>query len=158
MRQSARAGIFSWLLFLPAALPASTTAGAADDITGIWLGHERDGHIEIKSCGPALCGYIVSILDPSIPPNPRDIFNERLELRSRPICELQVLGNLKHEDDAWGGGWVYDPRAGKTYDAMVKLQDANTLAVRGYLGIKILGETKFWTRAGKDIRRCSRPS
>ena len=156
MRQSARAGIFSWLLLLPAALLASTTAGAADDISGLWLGHERDGHIEIKACGSALCGYIVSILDPSVPPNPRDVYNERLELRSRPICELQVLGNLQDQGGAWGG-WVYDPRAGKTYDAEVKLQDADTLAVRGYVGIKLLGETKLWTRAGKDIRRCARP-
>ena len=64
---------------------------------------------------------------------------------------------MKDQGDTWGGGWVYDPRAGKTYDAEVKLQDVNTLAVRGYVGIKILGETKLWTRASKDIRRCSRP-
>lgn len=157
MRQAVRARIFLWLLSLSAALLTSTAAGAVDDIAGVWLGHDHDGHIEIKACGAARCGYIVSILDPAVPPNPRDIFNERPELQSRPICGLQVLGNLKDQGDAWGGGWVYDPRAGKTYDAEVKFQDANTLAVRGYLGIKLLGETKLWTRAGNNIRRCSRP-
>jgi uncharacterized protein (DUF2147 family) len=157
MRQSRSAGTLLWLLLLPAALLAPTNAGAADDITGFWLGHERDGHIEIKACGSALCGYVVSILDPNVPANARDINNEKPEQRSRPICELQILGNLQDQGDAWGGGWVYDPRAGKAYDAEVKLQDVNTLAVRGYLGIKILGETKSWTRASKDIRRCTRP-
>jgi uncharacterized protein (DUF2147 family) len=134
-----------------------TPAGAASDITGIWLGHERDGHIEIKPCGPALCGHIISILDPRVPPNSRDINNVNAELRSRPICGLPVLGDLKDQGGAWGGGWVYDPRAGKTYDAEVRLQDANALAVHGFLGIKMLGETKLWTRAGKDIRRCQPP-
>jgi uncharacterized protein (DUF2147 family) len=131
--------------------------GAVDDVTGIWLGHEGDCHIEIKPCGRALCGYIISILDPAVPPDSSDILNEAVELRSRPICGLQVLGNLKNQGAAWGGCWVYDPRAGKTYDAEVKLKDANTLAVHGYLGMKLLGETKLWMRAGKGIRRCSRP-
>jgi uncharacterized protein (DUF2147 family) len=157
MRQSPRAGRLLWLLLLSAALLAPTNAGAADNVTGIWLGHERDGHIEIKACGSALCGYIASILDPNVPANSRDINNEKPEERSRPICNLQILGNLQDRGDAWSDGWVYDPREGKTYDAEIKLQDFNTLAVRGYLGIKMLGETKLWTRANKDIRRCKHP-
>ena len=150
-----RAGIWGCRLLLPAALLASTAAGAADSIAGVWLGHDRDGHIEIRPCGAALCGYVISILDPSLPPNQRDVLNEKPELRARPICGLEILGDLKDEGGAWGG-WVYDPRAGKTFDVEVKMQDAGTLSVRGYLGVKLLGETKIWTRAGKDIRRCAR--
>jgi Uncharacterized protein conserved in bacteria (DUF2147) len=64
---------------------------AADDISGIWLTVERDGHVEIKPCGGALCGYIVTILDPAVPLDARDIYNEDSKLRSRPICGLKIL-------------------------------------------------------------------
>jgi uncharacterized protein (DUF2147 family) len=135
---------------------APTPARASSDIAGIWLGHDRDGHVEIKPCGVAMCGYIVSILDKTLPPNPPDYYNEDPELRSRPICGLQVLGDLKKENDEWDG-WVYDPRRGKTFYVDVKLQDPNTLMVHGYLALKLMGETKLWTRAGNNIQRCSRP-
>jgi uncharacterized protein (DUF2147 family) len=132
-------------------------AHAADNIAGIWLSEDRDGHVEIKQCGPAtMCGYIVSILDQTLPPNPPDYYNEDEKLRSRPICGLEVLGDLKVDGDTWAG-WVYDPRRGKTFHVDVKLQDANTLMVHGYLAIKLMGQTKLWTRADRNIPRCSRP-
>ena len=54
-----------------------------------------------------------SILAPSVPSNSRDINNASPELRSRPICGLPVLGNLKDQGGTWSGGWVYDPRRGR---------------------------------------------
>ncbi len=157
MRQSDRTAFLQVRMLLPILLLATTPAPALDDITGVWLSHDRDGLVEIRPCGKSLCGHIISILDPTIPANPRDIYNEKVELRSRPICELQVLGDLKNQGDSWGDGWAYDPRVGKTYSAEVRLRDPNTLDVRGYIGIKLMGETKVWTRAGKDFRRCTRP-
>ena len=142
---------------LPLLMPAAMPARAAGEVTGIWLGHDRDGHVEIRRCGQFLCGFIISIIDTSLPPNPRDIYNEKKEQRSRPICGLQVLGNLKNEGESWGDGWVYDPRRGKTFDADIWLKAPNILAVRGYMGIRILSETKIWTRAGKNVPRCTGP-
>ncbi len=137
---------------------ASASVHAADDISGIWFTDAHDGHVEIKPCGEAMCGYIASILDPTVPPNALDIYNEDTKLRTRLICGLQVLGDLKEEGDSWEG-WVYDPHPdrGRTYSVEVKLRDANTLVVHGYLGIKLIGETKLWTRDSKIIRRCSLP-
>jgi uncharacterized protein (DUF2147 family) len=128
---------------------------AADNIAGFWFGRDYNGHMEIRPCGTMMCGYIVSILDPTIPPNPHDIYNEKPELRSRPLCGLQILGDLKFNDGVWEG-WVYDPHRGKTFSVEVKLQDANTLNIHGYLGVKLLGETQVWTRASKDIAKCTR--
>lgn len=104
-----------------------------------------------------MCGHVVSILDPKLPPNPHDANNENQKLRSRPICGLEVLGELKIDGGSWAG-WVYDPRRGKTFQVDVKLKDASTLMVHGYLGVKFMGETKLWTRAGSNIRRCSHPA
>jgi len=153
MRGSLWSGI--WMSLALFAL-APISALAADDPIGVWLGHDKDGHVEIVPCGTFLCGHIISILDPTVPPNPRDIYNEDPAKHSRPICGLQVLGNLKKESSSWDDGWVYDPRRGKTYDAEIWLKDVNTLAVRGYIGVKFMSETKIWTRAGKDVRRCTR--
>ncbi len=139
-----------------ALLLAPAASAAPGDVTGVWLGHDRDGHVEIKPCGKFLCGYIISILDKTIPANPRDIYNEKTELRTRPICDLQVLGELKNQGDSWGDGWVYDPRTGKSYSAEIKLNNPNTLELRGYIGIKFMGETRIWTRASKNIPRCVR--
>jgi uncharacterized protein (DUF2147 family) len=155
MRPSRRPNVRQSLL-LPLLVLMTTTASAAD-VTGIWLGHDRDGHIEIKPCGKFLCGHIISILDRSLPSNPRDIYNENPDQRARPICGLRVLGELKNEGSSWGDGWVYDPRRGKSYSADIWLNDPNTLSVRGYIGMKIMSETKVWTRAGKDIDRCVQP-
>lgn len=156
MHQSARSSLRQALMLLPLLVSATTPACAAD-VVGVWLGHDRDGYVEIKPCGQFMCGYIISILDQSIPANPRDIYNENTDQRSRPICGLQVLGELKYEDDGWGDGWVYDPRQGKRYSADIWLNDPNTLSVRGYVGIKIMSETKIWTRAGIDVARCTPP-
>ena len=48
-------------------------------------------------------------------------------------------------------------RSGKIFDVDVWLKDPNTLAVRGYMGVRFLSETKIWTRAGKNVPRCNRP-
>jgi uncharacterized protein (DUF2147 family) len=152
-RRSAVLAIGAGVAFLAAA-----PVRAADDISGLWLTDERDGHVEIKPCGEAMCGYIASILDPKVPADARDVHNEDTKLRGRPICGLQVLGDLKDNGDAWEG-WVYDPHPdrGETYSVEVKRRDANTLVVHGYLGVKLIGETKRWTRDSKAIRKCAVP-
>jgi len=41
---------------------------------------------------------------------------------------------------------LYDPKKGKTYTGMITLKDANTLALRGYIGFSFLGRSSTWTR------------
>ncbi len=157
MRSSAWRFLPGLLLVMAGAVLAVPARAAADSIAGIWLGQKHDGHAEIRPCGQAMCGYVISILDPTLPPNPHDVHNEHPNLQSRPICGLQVLGDLKAVDDAWEG-WVYDPYRGKTFSVEVKLDGPNTLKVHGYLGVKLMGETQVWTRAAKNVPRCSRPA
>ncbi|MBI3434540.1 MAG: DUF2147 domain-containing protein, partial [Proteobacteria bacterium] len=93
-------------------------AAASDGPTGIWATGDNDGAVEIRPCGGRLCGFIHTIL--RVPEPGRKLLdnrNEKPELRSRPLCGLQILGRLqKQAADTWGGGWIYDPNNGKTYN------------------------------------------
>jgi uncharacterized protein (DUF2147 family) len=58
-----------------------------------------------------------------------------------------MLKDFKFDgNDEWKGGDIYDPESGKTYRSYMYLKDSNTLKVRGYVGISLLGRTETWTR------------
>jgi uncharacterized protein (DUF2147 family) len=149
--------VLVWVLLAFTALPAvSFAATAGGQITGLWLTDKRDGIVEIKPCGNLFCGRIRSILLTYGQKKPiRDVHNEDPKLRSRLVCGLQVLGKLQRlSANTWGDGWVYDPTRGKTFHVEVTLARSNALSLRGYVGIKMLGETVVWTRAGSNIPKC----
>ena len=138
-----------------AALGASAAEGG--DPRGLWLTEERDAVVELRICDAHLCGNLYAFYDPKVPANATDVNNKRPELRTRPICDLPILGNLqKQPNGAWGGGWVYDPKAGKTYSVEVSLKDPKTLLVHGYVGVKFAGKTVTWTRVDQ-ADQCARP-
>ncbi|HYA04645.1 MAG TPA: DUF2147 domain-containing protein [Xanthobacteraceae bacterium] len=61
---------------------------------------------------------------------------------------LQLIRGMRPEqDNKYGGGTILDPRDGKVYHATMKVTpDGQTLVVRGYIGIEILGQNEYWTR------------
>ena len=40
----------------------------------------------------------------------------------------------------------YDPKNGNTYSCTIKLTSPNSLEVRGYIGVSLIGRTDNWTR------------
>jgi uncharacterized protein (DUF2147 family) len=134
---------------------ARAQVGHADP-RGLWMSDTRDGVVDMRSCGNALCAYLYAVLDPSIPANATDVHNPTPRLRNRPICGLPIMGNLQPKGPAnWGNGWIYDPKVGKTYDLEVTLRDARTLVVHGYMGVSFLGRTVNWTRPAHAVQKCA---
>lgn len=142
--------------FLLAPLAPATSAEPAE--LGLWYDDSGRGAVEIASCGDKLCGHIIWLenqLNSEGKPL-HDRYNPEPKMRVRPICGIQVIGNLSLQGDGtWGAGWVYDPKVGSSYDVEIKLARPDILEVYGYAGMKLLGKSIYWKRAPADLPRCS---
>jgi uncharacterized protein (DUF2147 family) len=67
---------------------------------------------------------------------------------NHPWLGLEIIRGMRQEEaDKYGGGTILDPRDGKVYHAILKISpDGQTLTVRGYLGIELLGKNQYWSR------------
>lgn len=67
---------------------------------------------------------------------------------NHPWLGLELIRGMRPEgDDKFAGGTILDPRDGKIYKATMKVTpDGQTLIVRGYIGIELLGQNQYWTR------------
>lgn len=119
-----------------------------DDIVGVWKDGRGKGQIQIFKQNGKYYGKIVWLKDPK-DANGRpkvDRKNPNPSLRTKPIMGLVMLKDFKYDDNEWTGGHIYNPSDGKEYKAYMKLRDKNTLNVRGYVGISLLGKTDTWSR------------
>ena len=122
----------------------------ADDIVGVWLTNGDDpAKIQIYKSGDKFYGKIIWLKAPLLNGSPKvDQNNPDKTKRTTPIIGLGLLSGFKFNgDDAWKGGNIYDPQNGKTYSCNISLKDKNTLKVRGYIGISLLGRTEVWTKS-----------
>ena len=65
------------------------------------------------------------------------------ENKGKPIMNMVIMWGLEKDGT---GGHILDPNNGKQYKCKISLKDKNTLDVRGYLGVSLLGRTQTWTR------------
>lgn len=126
------------------------SASGADDIVGIWLSASGEGKIQIYKEGDRYFGKLYWMKEPNGPKgNPKlDSNNPDPALRNKPLLGLVILKNFRYDDGEWSGGLIYDPKNGKEYKSYIKLKDPQTLSLRGYIGISLLGRTELWKRAG----------
>ncbi len=66
--------------------------------------------------------------------------------KDKPINGMVILWGLEKDGSSWSGGHILDPNKGKQYKCKINLKDANTLEVRGFLGVSLLGRTQTWYR------------
>jgi uncharacterized protein (DUF2147 family) len=120
----------------------------ADDIIGTWLtGGKEPARIQVYKSGDKYHGKIIWLKNPEENGLPRlDANNPDKNKRNQQIVGLVILKNFSFDDDEWDGGKIYDPESGKTYSCILYLKNENTLKVRGFIAISLLGRTETWTR------------
>lgn len=127
-----------------------------DAIVGRWWNQEKEAQIEIYPCDGKYCGKIIWLKEPNYPANdpkgmggqPRvDRENPDPTKRGQPILGLNLVESFTYAGgNLWEGGFIYDPREGKTYKCKMTLETPDNLKVRGFIGIALIGKTNNWTR------------
>jgi len=146
-------------------LAAGPAAAEGDEILGLWHTEPEDhgyARVEITKENGRYNGQIVWLCEPDYPEGDEggmggqpkvDRENPDTDLRSRPIVGIHLLADFEYAGkNQWKRGTIYDPKNGKTYKCNIKLQDEDTLKVRGYIGMSLLGRTTIWKRAGDQAR------
>jgi|HubBroStandDraft_6_1064221.scaffolds.fasta_scaffold118210_2 uncharacterized protein (DUF2147 family) len=113
-----------------------------DAIVGEWIPEEKDGRIRFVK---APDGTYTGISSWGAHPR-KDSNNPDPKLRDRSTIGIVIIWNLKYEDGEYVDGYCYNPNDGKTYRMKTQLLGPDTLKVRGYLAIPLLGQTQQWTR------------
>jgi uncharacterized protein (DUF2147 family) len=134
-------GLFS----LPAASAPASAAGDSlgeENIIGEWWTEERDGRVAFFK---AKTGTYTGRLTWSKKPR-KDVENEDPKLRTREVVGIILIWKLKYEDGEFVDGKVYNPEDGGIYSVEVESIDRNTIKVRGFVGISLLGQSQVWTR------------
>lgn len=138
---------FSFLLFV-----LTTNAQQADKIIGTWLTQDGDSKVTIAKNGDKeYDGAIVWLKEPK-----RESGEDKLDdknpdekLQKRPIMGLNLLQGFSYDndDEEWIDGTIYDPKSGSTYKCLMWFDDdEDTLIVKGYIGVSIIGKKVTWKR------------
>jgi uncharacterized protein (DUF2147 family) len=132
-------------------------ASGPDAIVGAWNTQEHDAVIEIFRCGEKYCGRIKWLREPNYTAADNngkeglpkaDDNNPAQELRDRPLVGLEMMFDFTYTGkNIWKEGRIYNPENGKTYHGIITLVSPNTLHLRGFFLVSLLGRTTEWTRA-----------
>ncbi|MES2780905.1 MAG: DUF2147 domain-containing protein [Bacteroidota bacterium] len=122
----------------------------ADDIVGVWQVGSKEARVTIFKTGNYYYGKISWLKNPNDDSGkPKtDIKNHDEQQRGKHVMGLLLLKSFEYNahDNIWENGTIYDPKNGKTYSCKLTMTNMNTLEVRGYVGISMIGRTDIWTK------------
>lgn len=125
---------------------------AADDIIGNWRNGEGTGIINIyRTTSGHYAGKIIWLKEPIDPETGKPKLDKRNPDESKRLHPTLGIINLhgftyNAKEEKWLNGYIYDPKVGKEYSCKISMKDKNTLKVRGYIGVSLIGRTDTWTR------------
>jgi uncharacterized protein (DUF2147 family) len=124
MRLSKFIAFIAYLLFSPI-----SQASNFDGFQGDWMTAQNDAVISFGPCPDApsaLCGIIVW---------------DKESVTKPELCGMRVAQLSTYASSSWRDGWIFDPRDGKKYRGIARIQGAKLL-LRAYVGTEMLGQTE----------------
>ena len=136
------------MLFISSAFSVSNNN--PDAIVGVWKTGDGNAMVRIYKNGEKYQGKIVWLKEPIDPETGKpklDKNHSEEASRTRPLIGLiNIWGFTQTEKNVWEEGNIYDPKNGNTYSCTIKMTNSNTLEVRGYIGVSLIGRTDVWTK------------
>ena len=133
------------LLVLSSSASAQSPIGqwrTIDDETG-----EAKSIVEIYKQDGELYGKIVQIL-PEGTSSICDVCDG--EFANKELVGVVIIKGMQQDGDEWEDGTITDPKNGKTYNAKMSLDGPDTLNVRGFIKVPLMGSaigrTQTWYR------------
>ena len=131
--------LFSVAFMLPA---------GAQSIVGTWktiddTDNVEKSHIEIYEQDGKYFGKVTKLLEGA---TIHVCTKCKGEQKDKPVTGMVIMQDLQKDGDHWEGGTILDPASGKSYKCQIDLESANTLKLRGYIGIPAFGRTQYWYR------------
>jgi uncharacterized protein (DUF2147 family) len=122
---------------------------AQAQVTGKWKTiddetKEAKSIVEVYEKDGKLYGKIIEILNPA--KKNAKCQNCKGDDKDKPILGLTIIKGLKKDGDEYTDGDILDPQKGKLYSCTIKLDGADKLSVRGYMGISLIGRSQTWYR------------
>lgn len=126
--------------FLFSSLVAQSVTGkwkTIDDNTG-----DVKSVVEIYEDEGKIYGKIIKLTNPKL--KNATCIECKGEKKDEPIIGMVFIEDLSKNDDVYEGGRITNPENGKSYKCRIKLEDSDTLQVRGYLAF--FYRTQYWKR------------
>ena len=137
--------IFTFLLVAVAGI----FSASAQSVTGKWKTIDDEtgqakSIVEVYEQNGKIYGKVVEILNPA----KKDSKCTKCKGvdKDKPINGLVIIKGLTKDGNEWTDGDILDPQKGKLYSCTIKLDGADKLSVRGYMGISMLGRSQTWHR------------
>ena len=123
-----------------------------DKLVGVWEPSHGKAKVKISKVGEKYFGKIVWLKEPLNEKGEKktDVNNPNEAMHDTPLLGYKILKDFEYTgDETWENGTIYDPENGSLYNCTIRLKDDNTIEVRGYIGVSMIGRTDTWTKLVK---------
>jgi uncharacterized protein (DUF2147 family) len=145
------------LILASPALGAADKTAAGKTAAGFWQQADNDGHVGAWFYFTEVNGlYEGRLVKMFKQPGETQIIDVCTKCtgnqKNAPMLGLTIVKSMRRDGLKYQDGSILDPRDGTVYHAQMELSpDGKKLAVRGYLGVPLLGQTQTWTRLPDNV-------